>query len=100
MATIYIQHRVANYDGWKQAFDRDPMGRAQHGVVRHSIHRPVDAPDQVVIQLQLRTREQAETLLTALRAMWARVGSDIGFGPDGVQARILDDVEAMEYPVI
>jgi hypothetical protein len=98
MATILIQHRVANFAGWKQAFDRDPLGRAQHGVVRHSIHRLADAPDHVVIQLQMRTGEQAETLLTALRAMWARVGSEIGFGPDGVQAHILEDIEAVDYP--
>lgn len=98
MAVLFLQHKVASFDAWKRAFDGDPLGRAKSGVTRHAVLRPADDPDSVIVLLEFDTRERAEAMLARLRAMWERVGGQIGFGgAEGVQARILDDVERVEY---
>ncbi len=94
---IVLQHPVADFDAWKQAFDGDPVGRAQGGVTRHAIYRPADDPRSVVVNLEFGTRQQAEAFLPALQALWQRVGDRIGFDAAGVQARIVDEVERVDY---
>lgn len=42
MATLRIEHPIHDYAVWKTAFDRDPVGRIQAGVLRCVIYRPVD----------------------------------------------------------
>lgn len=98
MATLVIQHPVANFEAWKQAFDSDPIGRRQNGVTRHTVYRPADNPNYVVIDLEFSTREQAQALLGLLHDLWGGVGGELGFGgPEGVETRILDEVERVDY---
>jgi len=98
MTTLVIQHRVADFSAWKNAFDGDPMGRARNGVIRHAIFRPVDAPDQVVVHLDFAALEKAKEFLGRLQGLWQGAGRQIGFGgPEGVQTRILDEVERVAY---
>ena len=42
MTTLRIEHKVPNFDGWKKAFDSDPIDRKKSGVNRYSIYRPAD----------------------------------------------------------
>jgi len=98
VAMLVIQHPVADFSGWKKAFDSDPLGRARNGVIRYAIYRPDDDPNYVVVNLEFSRLEQAQAFLPVLREMWGRVGPNIGFGgPEGVQARVLDEVERVEY---
>ena len=98
MATIEIRHAVSDYATWKRAFDSDPLGRAKNGVVRHTVYRPADDPNYIVVTLDFETRERAQQFVPALRKLWSRVGSQLGFGgDDGVQVRVLDEVERIEY---
>jgi hypothetical protein len=95
---LVIQHPVADFQAWKQAFDSDPVGRARNGVTRHTIYRPADDPNYVVVSLEFSSLEQAQQFLPALRELWRRAGDKIGFGgSEGVQARILDEVERVDY---
>ena len=93
MSVLVIQHPVADFPAWKRAFDNDPAGRAEHGVTRHSIYRPADAPDNVVINLEFPSLTLAQEFLElpALRAAWK------GFGVEDLQTRILDEVESVDY---
>jgi hypothetical protein len=34
MVILGIEHSVPNFDGWKQAFDSDPVGQKKSGVRR------------------------------------------------------------------
>lgn len=98
MSMLVIQHCVTDFQAWKQAFDGDPIGRAQNGVIRHAIYRSSDDPNDVIVNLEFSSREQAEKFLTKLRELWRRVGDRIGFGgAEGVQARIVDVVERIDY---
>ena len=94
MYILRIEHPVPNYDGWKQAFDSDPVGRERSGVRRYQISRQVDDPNYVMIDLEFDTMKQAEALLTAMRVVWGRVEGTIMTSP---QARIVEAVEIKEY---
>ena len=52
MTILRIEHAVSDYGTWKAAFDSDPAGRAQSGVRRYRIMRPVDDPHYVMIDLE------------------------------------------------
>ena len=94
MYMLRIEHPVPSYDGWKQAFDSDPVGREKSGVRRYQILRPIDNPNFVMIDLEFDTVGQAEALLAAMRAVWGRVEGTIMMNP---QARIVETVETREY---
>ena len=96
MYMLRIEHPVLNFDGWKKAFDSDPVGREKSGVRRYQILRSVDDPNYVMIDLEFDTASQAEALLAAMRVVWGRVEGTIMMNP---QARIVEAVETKEYRV-
>jgi len=90
MYMLRIEHPVPNYEGWKQAFDSDPVDRKRSGVRRYRILRPLDNPNYVLIDLEFDTLGEAEALLTAMRGIWARVEGKIMMDP---KAQIVEIVE-------
>ena len=52
MHILQIEHRVNDFDTWKQAFDSDPVGRQQGGVRRYRVLRPTDDPNHVIVDLE------------------------------------------------
>ncbi len=94
MYILRIEHPVPDFDGWKQAFDSDPVGREKSGVRRYQILRALDNPNQVMIDLEFDTVGQAEALLAAMRVVWGRVQGQIIMNP---QAQIVERVETVEY---
>lgn len=71
MPILRIQHSVPQFEGWKMAFDSDPMDRKGSGVHRYHVYRAVADPNLVMIDLELDTLAEAERLLGRLRQMWA-----------------------------
>ena len=94
MYILRIEHPVPDFEGWKKAFDSDPVGREKSGVRRYQILRAVDEPNYVMIDLEFDTVSQAEALLAAMRVIWGRVEGTIMMNP---QARIVESVEAKTY---
>lgn len=94
MYILRIEHPVPDFDGWKKAFESDPVGRKKSGVRRYQVLRPIDDANFVMIDLELDTASQAEALLAAMRVVWNRVEGTIVMNP---QARIVETVEAKEY---
>ena len=94
MPILRIEHPVPDFDGWKTAFDADPVGRKRSGVRRHQIFRSLDDSNYVMIDLEFDTRNEAEALLGALRGVWSRVEGSVMSNP---QARIVETVESKEY---
>ena len=93
MPILRIEHRVASFDGWKQAFDSDPVDRKRSGVRRYRVLRSLDDPNYVMIDLEFDTKEQAESLLRAMRQVWGRIEGKVMFSP---QAHIVETVEDKE----
>jgi hypothetical protein len=94
MYILRIEHAILDFDGWKKAFDSDPVGREKSGVRRYRILRPIDDANHVMIDLEFDTASQAEALLAAMRVVWGRVEGTIMMNP---QARIVEAVETKEY---
>jgi hypothetical protein len=94
MYILRIEHPVPDFDGWKKAFDSDPVGREKSGVRRYEVLRPINDANYVMIDLEFDTTSQAEALLAAMRVVWSRVEGEIMMNP---QARIVEVVETKEY---
>lgn len=94
MPTVQIEHAIRDFDGWKVAFDRDPVGRAASGVRRYRVYRPVDDARYVIIELDFDEREAAEAFVTTMRGIWGQVEGTLMTGP---RVRIVDCVEEHEY---
>ncbi len=94
MYILHIEHPVPDFEGWKKAFNSDPVGRVRSGVRRYWISRAVDDPNHVSIDLEFATESEAAGLLAAMRAVWARVQGQIMMNP---QARIAEIVETLQY---
>ena len=94
MPILQIEHPVPNFEGWKKAFETDPIGRQQGGVLRYKILRKVDDPNYVIIDLEFDKLMEAENFLSSLRNLWRRVEGTLMNSP---QARILEVVESREY---
>jgi hypothetical protein len=93
-AIVQLEHPVRDFDGWKRAFDSDPLGRQAGGVRRYRISRPPDDPNYVVVDLEFDNVLEAEAFLDRLRALWSRVVEEGLI--DNPRARILDEAESAE----
>jgi quinol monooxygenase YgiN len=96
MPTLHIEHQIHDFASWKAAFDRDPAGRQQSGVLRYRVARPVDDPAYVMIDLDFASADEAVTFLTAMREVWRspQAAPALRGSP---QARIVELVECKEY---
>ena len=94
MPILQIEHKVPNFDGWKRAFDSDPINRKKSGVRRYSIHRSTDDPNYVIVDLEFDTIAEAESTLASLQHLWKQVEGTVMTGP---KTRILDTIETKEY---
>jgi hypothetical protein len=94
MYILRIEHPIADFAGWKKAFDNDPVGREKSGVRRYQILRPIDDEKYIMIDLEFDTVSQAEALLAAMRVVWGRVEGTIMMNP---RARIVEVVETKAY---
>jgi len=92
MTTLRIQHSVPTFDGWKQAFDRDPVGRKASGVRRYHVHRGVTDPNFVMIDLEFDSVAEAQAMLDRLRALWAGPGGAVVRNPE---VWIVESVESV-----
>lgn len=91
MPILHIQHSVPNFEGWKRAFESDPMDRKGSGVRHYQVHRSVADPNFVMIDLEFSTLAEAERLLEKLRHLWAGPGGSVTRNPE---AWIVETVES------
>jgi len=94
MFVLRIEHPVVTFEGWRKAFDADPVGREKSGVRSYRILRPVDDEKSVMIDLDFETLAEAEGLLAAMRVVWGQVDGKIITGP---KARIVEVAEDRSY---
>jgi hypothetical protein len=87
---VHVEHPVRDYDAWKRAFDRDPIGRQRMGVRGYRIARGVDDPRQVVIDLEFADLGSARTFRTALDRLWASPGAQAAL--DGAPIARIEEV--------
>jgi len=93
MVILQIEHKVPNFEGWKKAFESDPINRKKSGVRHYSIYRPIDDPNYVIVDLEFDTLKNAEDCLESLRKLWGKVEGQVMMGP---KTRILDCLESTD----
>ena len=72
MFTLSIEHAIADFRTWKQAFDRFAEARQNAGVISQRIRRPVGDPHYLVIELEFDAQENADEFLQFLHnVVWA-----------------------------
>jgi hypothetical protein len=94
MIVLQIEHPVPDFNGWKKAFDRDPLNRKQAGVKRYKIFRQTDNLNYVIIELEFDHIHEAESMLSALQKLWNQVEGKVITNP---KARIIELFESKEY---
>jgi len=92
MATLHIEHSVTDLPTWTAAFDRFAAARKSAGVRAHRVHRRMDDPNYLYIDLDFDTEAEAEAFLAFLRQnVWsAQASSPALIGTP--QTRILEQV--------
>ena len=65
--TLHIEHAISDLATWRTAFDRFAPERSAAGVQSHTIRRPIDDPNYVVIDLEFIDQSSAEQFLQFLR---------------------------------
>jgi hypothetical protein len=101
--TLKIEHAIVDFEIWKQAFERDPIGREAAGVRRYRVFRPLNDPKYVIIDLDFDGRADAEAFLDELRGVWSRVDQSPGLarapGPAAQPPRtqIVEQVDTRAY---
>jgi hypothetical protein len=93
MITLRIEHRISNFEGWRKAFDSDPINRKKSGVKLYRIFRPLDKMDFVGIDLDFDNLEHARAAKMALESIFPKVEGKLIFD---VQLTILDLIEIAE----
>ncbi len=90
MVTLRIEHKISNYEGWKKAFDSDPINRKMSGVRRFRIYRAVDNQSIVMIELDFENLEQAQATQTALLNIFPNIEGKLIFD---IKLNILNIIE-------
>lgn len=90
MYILQIEHSVPNYEGWRKAFENDPIDRKGSGVTHYRISRKPDDQNYVMIELEFVTLSEAEACHTKLGNLWSRVEGSVMNNP---QSRIIEVIE-------
>jgi hypothetical protein len=96
MPVLRLEHAIRDFDLWKSAFDRDPIGRERSGVRGHRVFRPIDDPNYIVVDLEFDTLAEAENFQVSLAELWrSREAAPALIGTP--QVRIVEAVESKRY---
>ncbi len=59
MATLYVHHKVNNYDQWRKAFDDLTTQRTGFGCTGHQVFQSANDPCEITILTHWRSAEAA-----------------------------------------
>ena len=93
MFILQIEHEVFNFDGWKTAFENDPIDRKKAGVRHYYIFQRADNLNFVVINLEFDDLSEAERTLASLKILWGNITGKIMMNP---HTRILKLIESKD----
>ncbi len=94
MVILQIEHQVPDFDGWKKAFDGDPLNRRQSGVRSYRIFKTIGNSNYIIIELEFDNLQEAEKMHENLKQLWRQVAGKVVMNP---QSRIIETVESIEY---
>ncbi len=93
MHILRIEHEVQNYEGWKKAFDSNPINRKRSGVRCYRIYKTAGEPVSVMVELDFENKENLQTTLLALQQMWNNVQGVVVVSP---KVQIVEMIESKD----
>jgi hypothetical protein len=82
MTTVFVRHRVADYDAWKAAFDEHGSVRREYGLVDNGLLRDEDDANMVTIQLDTDDSGRAREFLASDSLREAMEGAGVVSEPE------------------
>lgn len=80
MAFMLMRADVGDYDAWKPNFDSDPVGRKE-AAMGHRVLRSVENPNEVFIQVEFASSDDANAFRERLLASGVLDGMTVKGGP-------------------
>jgi hypothetical protein len=76
VASVFVKHRVADYDAWKKVFDEHQPVRAGIGATGHTVCRAEGDPNTVIIALRVKDLARAHEFTASddLREIMQKAG--------------------------
>jgi hypothetical protein len=76
MSSIFVRHKVADYDVWKPGFDDHGRVRREYGLTDAGLYRSTDDPNDVTIVMTTDDVARAQEFLSSddLRETMGRLG--------------------------
>jgi hypothetical protein len=76
MTTVFVHHRVADYNTWRPEYDRAMTADWSKDIRAHRVWRGQDDPNLVIVASTLDSRQAAEAVMnnTTLRETMGRGG--------------------------
>ena len=90
MATIYVKHKVNDFNNWKKAYDEFTPTRKKLGVIGASVHREVKDPNSIVVMHRFSDKMTAEAFLNSQELKTAMEQAGVTGEPE---IWLCDDVE-------
>lgn len=94
MIILQIEHPISDFHAWRRTFDDDPAARAQSGVRRYRVLRPLNDPHYVLTELEFDSVREAEVFLARQRQLWRVDDAHPGERP---QARLVEVLDSQGY---
>jgi ribosomal protein L35AE/L33A len=69
--TVHIENTIRDYASWQEAFDKFERFRADNGVQSYRICKRAANPNEVTIDLEFASREEAEAFVPKLLKIWS-----------------------------
>jgi len=75
-ARLFAHHTVFDLDAWKKGYDASAPEQKKAGVLRKSVYRSVDSPNEVTVihNFELRQKAKAFVATPGLTGLIARIG--------------------------
>jgi hypothetical protein len=82
MSTVYVRHRVADFDAWKAAFDEHGSVRREYGLTDAGLQRDEDDANMVTIVMSTDDPARAREFLSSDTLREAMQGAGVESQPD------------------
>lgn len=82
MSSVFIRHRVADFDAWKPVFDEHGSVRREHGLADSAVLRDEDDGNMVTIVLRTDDTAGARTFLASDSLREAMQGAGVVSQPE------------------
>jgi quinol monooxygenase YgiN len=86
MASMFVRHKVTNFDNWKREYDA--FDKKAHGVIAASVYRDADDPSTIIVTHTFKDVSTAKEFTNSddLRSTMERAGvqgpPEIWYGED------------------